>query len=73
MSRARFDFSHLTVDERVELAEELWASVAEVQAALPLTAAQAEELDRRVEEYRQDRNPGTPWREVLKKIEESIS
>jgi putative addiction module component (TIGR02574 family) len=39
--------------------------------AIPLTAEQAEELDRRLEAYRKDENPGLPWAEVLRKIEES--
>jgi putative addiction module component (TIGR02574 family) len=71
MSSPLFDFSHLTADERVELAEELWDSLSEIRDALPLTDLQAEELDRRVAEYREDRNPGEPWRAVLKEIEES--
>jgi putative addiction module component (TIGR02574 family) len=71
MPRPSFDFRHLTVDERVELAEELWDSLAEMQDSLPLTEPQAEELDRRVTEYREDQSPGEPWLKVLKEIEES--
>ena len=37
MSRTTFDFSHLTADERVDLAEELSDSLAQMQDALPLT------------------------------------
>ena len=71
MSRTRFDFSHLTADERVELAEELWDSLAEMQEAQPLTGLQQEELDRRLAEYRQDKDPGEAWPEVLHRIKES--
>jgi len=71
MPSTRFDFSHLTADERVELAEELWDSLAEIPGSLPLTEPQAQELDRRVAQYREDQDPGTPWREVIKKVEES--
>jgi len=71
MAKRRFDFSELSVDERLQLAEDLWESIADVQDALPLTAAQAAELDRRLAEYDEDRDPGAPWREVLDKIEES--
>lgn len=36
--------------------------------AEPLTPAQAKELDRRVQAYREDRDPGVPWREALRAI-----
>jgi putative addiction module component (TIGR02574 family) len=71
MANSNFDFRHLTAEERVQLAEDLWDSLSEFPETLPLTAAQAEELDRRVEEYRRDGNPGTPWREALDEIERS--
>lgn len=69
MAKPIFDFRHLNADERIQLAEELWDSLSELPESLPLTSAQAEELDHRVEEYRQDRDPGIPWREALRKIE----
>ncbi|HVT16568.1 MAG TPA: addiction module protein [Thermoanaerobaculia bacterium] len=71
MSRTKFDFSHLTADERVELAEELWDSLAEIQEALPLTGPHQEELDRRLADYQKDRDPGSPWAEVVDRIKES--
>jgi putative addiction module component (TIGR02574 family) len=69
MAKPLFDFSNLNADQRVQLAEDLWDSLAELQDGFPLTDAQAEELDRRLEVYRSDGNPGTPWREALRKIE----
>jgi putative addiction module component (TIGR02574 family) len=53
-----FDFSHLTPEERIQLVEALWESLAETPESLPLTDAQAEELDRRVEACERDRSPG---------------
>jgi putative addiction module component (TIGR02574 family) len=70
MAQALFDFSRLTPDERIDLAEELWDSLAEDQAPA-MTEAQGEELDRRLAAYREDRDPGRPWEEVLREIEES--
>jgi len=58
MAKPQFDFSHLTPDERVQLADELWESISDQPESLPLTAAQAEELDRRLEAYRRDQNAG---------------
>jgi len=52
-----FDFSNLTPEERIQLAEDLWDSLAEIPESVPLTEAQAEELDRRVD--------GSPGNDVL--------
>jgi putative addiction module component (TIGR02574 family) len=70
MAKPVLDFSHLTPDERIDLAEALWNGLATTPEAVSLTAAQMEEVDRRLEAYRQDRNPGTPWREALRRIAE---
>lgn len=71
MPKPLLDISRLTPDERIDLAEALWDSLAATPEAVPLTEAQAEELDLRLEAYRKDQNPGTPWREALRRIEES--
>ena len=68
MRNSTFDFSNLNADERIQLAEDLWDSLAETPEAVPLTLAQGEDLDRRVEVYERDRDPGKPWNEVLDKI-----
>lgn len=47
-------FDQLSIDERIQLAGDLWDSVACDQAALPLTDAQRAELDRRLEAFEQD-------------------
>lgn len=71
MAKPQLDYSQISAEERIELAEELWDSLAETPEAVPLTEAQAEELDRRIDAYRKDRDPGTPWREALRAIKES--
>ncbi|MHC4065004.1 MAG: addiction module protein [Planctomycetota bacterium] len=63
------DLSNLSVEEKLQLIEDLWDSVADDPKALPLTDAQAEELDRRLDAYRQDGDPGRSWREVLDELE----
>lgn len=70
MSNPIFDFSNLTPEERIQLAEDLWDSLAENPESVRLTEAQAEEFDRRVEAYEQDRDPGRPWNEVLRRVQE---
>jgi putative addiction module component (TIGR02574 family) len=58
MPHSIFDFSNLTPEQRIQFAEDLWDSLAETPESIPLTEAQAEELDRRVEEYERDCKPG---------------
>lgn len=55
----------LPVEQRLHLVEELWDSIAADQGALALTDAQRRELDRRLDAYEADRNPGQPWEDVL--------
>ena len=68
MSSPIFDFSHLTPEERIQLAEELWDSLE--PSAVPLTPELAAELRRRRDEYRRDGDPGQPWREALDDIDQ---
>ena len=69
MSHPKFDFSELTPDERIQLAEDLWDSLDDRPEILPLTEAQAREIDRRLAAYRRDGDPGQPWDAVLDRIE----
>ena len=59
----------LPLAERIELAEALWENIAQEGYEPPLTAAQALELDRRVEAYRQHPEDGIPWEHVKAELE----
>ncbi|MEO6665704.1 MAG: addiction module protein [Nitrospiria bacterium] len=48
----------LPVEERIRIVEDLWDSIAADQKALPLTADQKAELDRRLDVYEVDKNGG---------------
>ena len=72
MSHPKFDFSALSPEERIQLAEDLWDSLDDRPEILPLTDAQARELDRRLEAYRADQDPGQPWEAVLERIEQRL-
>ena len=48
----------LPVEERIRIVEDLWDSIAADQKALPLTADQKAELDRRLDAYEVDKNRG---------------
>lgn len=67
MGATRIDISRLTPTERLQLVEELWDSLS--PGDIPLTPAQAEELDRREALHRANPKRGRPWREVLDEIE----
>lgn len=54
----------LPPDERVQLVQDIWDSLVDDLATMPVTSAQAEELDRRLEAYAKDGDPGTPWEQV---------
>ncbi|BAT55298.1 addiction module component [Nostoc sp. NIES-3756] len=48
----KVEISQLTVAERIQLAEDLWNRTLEQQEEIPLSAAQQQELDRRLESYK---------------------
>jgi len=62
------DILELSVAERILLVEDIWDSIAEAPETLPLTAAQKEELNRRLAAYHQDPSAGSPWHEVVARI-----
>ncbi len=68
MSSPIFDFSHLTPEERIQLAEELWDSLKPAELSIPEELGA--ELDRRLERHRQDPGRGRPPEEVLRDIEQ---
>jgi len=70
---AAIDISTLTVEQRLELLDEIWESLYETPQAIPLTEAQREELDRRIEEFDNEGplgapRAGAPLDEVLEHI-----
>lgn len=72
MSEPAFDFDALSIPERIQLVEDLWDSIAASAEEVPLTAAQREELDRRLDEFERNPNSGRSWSEVRSEIEERI-
>jgi putative addiction module component (TIGR02574 family) len=71
METNRFsDLMRLSVAERIQLAEDLWDSVAaEPDALLPaLTDAQRMEIERRLAEHEQDPSSARTWDEVRARL-----
>jgi putative addiction module component (TIGR02574 family) len=61
-----FDYSHLTIAERLQLVEELWDSIAaDADAeALPLTDAERALIDERLADLSANPAAGRPWADV---------
>ena len=68
MANVEIDINKLTPEERLDLIEELWDSLSVDPGKIPVTDAQAKELDRRVAEMDQDDSLGIPWDTVLAQI-----
>ena len=60
----------LPLPERIELAAALWESITDEGHEPPLTSAQADELDRRLEEHRRNPSTGIPWEKVKADLNE---
>ena len=69
MATPAVSIEHLTVEERLELLERLWDSLVDTPERIPLTEAQREELDRRLDDFERDPSIGIPWDEVRKRIQ----
>ena len=68
MTQPAVDIASLSTEERLELLERLWDSLAQAPEKVPLTDAQRRELDRRLDDLERDGPVGIPWDEVLERI-----
>jgi putative addiction module component (TIGR02574 family) len=66
----REELFKLTAAERLELVEELWDSIAAEleKEPFPLSAAQREDLDRRIRELDEHPERARPWEEVRERL-----
>jgi len=62
----------LPLEERIRLVEDLWDSIASDQNALPLTAEQQAVLDRRLDAYEMDGDPGRLAEDVIADIRKRL-
>lgn len=65
----KVDISEISIAERIQLVEDLWDSILEQQEELPLSEAQQQELDRRLENYKKNHTSGSSWEEVKQRLE----
>jgi putative addiction module component (TIGR02574 family) len=72
LDAVKSDLRKLPLDERIQLVEDLWDSIAADQNASPLTPEQRAELDRRLDAYEADGDPGRPAEEVIEEIRKKL-
>jgi putative addiction module component (TIGR02574 family) len=59
----------LSLAERIELVGELWDSIAATPEGVALTEAQKQDLQRRLDAYRDNPQAGSPWEEVKARLQ----
>lgn len=62
MAKPAFDLTKLTPEEKLELIDELWASITPEE--FPLTAEQRTELHSRLDRLDEEGPVGVPWESV---------
>ena len=69
MEELAFKVEELSPEQRLLLLERLWASLAHED--IPLTPAQKQELDSRLDSIDDEGPTGIPWEDVLRRLENS--
>jgi putative addiction module component (TIGR02574 family) len=64
----KVEISHLSIAERIQLAEDLWDSILDRQDEISLDKAQQQELDRRLAGHHQDSTVGSTWEVVKQRL-----
>lgn len=59
----------LSVEDRIRLVEEIWETVSMDPQAVPVTQAQKEELDRRLDDLARNPEAGRSWEEFRSELE----
>ena len=71
MSTELSDILEMSVAERIQLVEDIWDSIAASPEYVPVTDAQKEELDRRLQAYAESPGEGVSWDELKEKVRKS--
>ena len=72
MSRSAINIEHLNVEEKLELIETIWESLASDPSAIPVTEAQKRMLDERLAEIDAGDVNTIPWEEVKARIQKEL-
>ena len=66
------DLTGLPIDERLELVETLWDSIAKEADSVPLPDWHGAELDARLKSHEADPLTGVPWSDVRQRMADRI-
>lgn len=72
MGSAAIEIEKLSTEERLRLIEELWESLRSHPKAVPITDAQRQELDHRLDEFDRGDVEAIPWDEVKPRIRDGV-
>jgi putative addiction module component (TIGR02574 family) len=73
MQLTDLNLAKLSVEERIQLVEDLWDSIASDAGDIAVTDTQRVELERRLTDLQQDTAAGEPWGDVRGRIEKRIA
>ncbi|MEN8447101.1 MAG: addiction module protein [Cyanobacteria bacterium J06555_13] len=62
------DITQISIAERIQLAEDLWDSILQNPERLPVTDAQQQELNHRLEQHSQAPEAGSSWQAVKDRL-----
>jgi putative addiction module component (TIGR02574 family) len=68
MSTVRQEIESLSVADRLQLLEEIWNSLVETPDAIPVTAAQRRELERRRRAHARNPSAAKSWTQVRARL-----
>ena len=68
MSTELSEILQMSVADRIQLAEDIWESIAAFPDSLPLTEEQRHELDHRLKLYAENRQQGISWSDLKEKL-----
>ncbi len=62
------EIAEMPIQQRIQLVEDIWDSIAELPEAVEIPEWHQRELDRRMEAHHANPKEGSPWKDVKKRI-----
>ncbi len=62
------DIAEMSLEQRIQLVEDIWDSIAEIPEAVEIPSWHKQEFEKRLTAYHADPAEGSPWRDVKKRI-----
>jgi putative addiction module component (TIGR02574 family) len=62
------DIAEMPIQQRIQLVEDIWDSIADMPEAVEIPHWHKQELEKRLEAYHADPSEGSPWQDIKKRI-----